>query len=71
MRHTEPDQPGLSDLLRENEDLRRQIQALKTAGNVRFPCRATGPGVAPFGHYDLVDFSGGRGPVRGGIHLRV
>ena len=32
MRHTEPDQPGLSDLLRENEDLKRQIQELKTAG---------------------------------------
>ncbi|HEV3196604.1 MAG TPA: efflux RND transporter periplasmic adaptor subunit [Bryobacteraceae bacterium] len=33
MRHTEPDQPGLSDLLRENEALKRQIQDLKTAGN--------------------------------------
>ena len=33
MRHTEPDQPGMSDLLRENEDLKRQIQELKTAGN--------------------------------------
>ena len=33
MRHTEPDQPGLSDLLRENEDLKRQIQELKATGN--------------------------------------
>lgn len=33
MRHTEPDQPGLSDLLRENEALKRQIQELETAGN--------------------------------------
>ena len=33
MRHTEPDQPGLSDLLRENEDLKRQIQELKSTGN--------------------------------------
>jgi len=33
MRHTEPDQPGLSDLLRENQDLKRQIQELKAAGN--------------------------------------
>ena len=33
MRHTEPDQPGLSDLLRENEELKRQIHELKTAGN--------------------------------------
>jgi RND family efflux transporter MFP subunit len=33
MRHTEPDQPGLSDLLRENEELKRQIEALKTGGN--------------------------------------
>ena len=32
MRHTEPDQPGLSDLLRENEDLKQQIQELKSAG---------------------------------------
>jgi len=32
MRHAEPDQPGLSDLLRENEDLKRQIQELKSAG---------------------------------------
>lgn len=29
MRHTEPDQPGLSDLLRENEALKRQIEAMK------------------------------------------
>ena len=33
MRHTEPDQPGLSDLLRENEDLKRQIQELKSNGH--------------------------------------
>lgn len=33
MRHTEPEQPGLSDLLRENEDLKRQLQELKSAGN--------------------------------------
>jgi RND family efflux transporter MFP subunit len=33
MRHTEPDQPGLSDLLRENEALKRQVEELKTAGN--------------------------------------
>ena len=33
MRHAEPDQPGLSDLLRENEDLKRQIEALKSTGN--------------------------------------
>jgi len=33
MRHTEPDQPDLSDLLRENEQLKRQIQELKTGGN--------------------------------------
>jgi len=33
MRHAEPEQPGMSDLLRENEDLRRQIQELKAAGN--------------------------------------
>jgi len=33
MKHAEPDQPGLSDLLRENEDLKRQIQEMKTAGN--------------------------------------
>src|SRR5579862_7873517 len=33
MKHTEPDQPGLSDLLRENEELKRQIHELKTAGN--------------------------------------
>ena len=33
MKHTEPDQPGLSDLLRENEALKRQIQELKTTGN--------------------------------------
>jgi RND family efflux transporter MFP subunit len=33
MRHTEPDQPGLSDLLRENEDLKRQIQEMNAAGN--------------------------------------
>src|SRR5215469_12832723 len=32
MRHTEPDQPGLSNLLRENEDLKRQIEELKRAG---------------------------------------
>jgi RND family efflux transporter MFP subunit len=32
MRHTEPDGPGLSDLLRENEELKRQIQELRTAG---------------------------------------
>jgi RND family efflux transporter MFP subunit len=37
MRHTEPDQPGMSDLLRENADLRRQIQELKTAGNGSVP----------------------------------
>lgn len=33
MRHTEPDQPGLSDLLRENEALKRQIQELKATDN--------------------------------------
>jgi RND family efflux transporter MFP subunit len=33
MRHTEPDRPELSELLRENEDLRRQIEALKSAGH--------------------------------------
>ncbi|HLK62619.1 MAG TPA: efflux RND transporter periplasmic adaptor subunit [Bryobacteraceae bacterium] len=33
MRHTEPDQPGLSDLLRENQDLKRQIQELKGNGH--------------------------------------
>lgn len=33
MRHTEPDQPGLSDLLRENEELKRELQALKSASN--------------------------------------
>ncbi len=33
MRHAEPDQPDLSDLLRENKDLRRQIEELKAAGN--------------------------------------
>lgn len=37
MRHTEPDQPGLSDLLRENEDLKRQIQELKSAGGASHP----------------------------------
>src|SRR5579862_1179718 len=36
MRRTESDQPGMSDLLRENEDLKRQIQELKTAGNGAF-----------------------------------
>ncbi len=33
MRHTEPDQPGMSDLLRENEELRRQIAALQSNGH--------------------------------------
>ena len=33
MKQTEPDQPFLSDLLRENEALKRQIQELKSAGN--------------------------------------
>jgi RND family efflux transporter MFP subunit len=33
MKHAEPDQPGLSDLLKENEDLKRQIEQLKGAGN--------------------------------------
>jgi RND family efflux transporter MFP subunit len=33
MRQAEPDQPDISDLLRENQDLKRQIQALKSAGN--------------------------------------
>jgi len=37
MRHTEPDQPGLSDLLKENEDLKRQIEQLKAAGNGSSP----------------------------------
>ncbi len=37
MRRTEPDQPGMSDLLRENEDLKRQLQELKTAGNGASP----------------------------------
>ncbi|HUE04199.1 MAG TPA: efflux RND transporter periplasmic adaptor subunit [Bryobacteraceae bacterium] len=37
MRRTEPDQPGMSDLLRENEDLKRQIQELKTTGNGASP----------------------------------
>jgi RND family efflux transporter MFP subunit len=37
MRRTEPDEPGMSDLLRENEDLKRQIQELKTAGNGASP----------------------------------
>src|SRR5689334_1334403 len=30
MKHAEPDQPGLSDLLRENQDLKRQIESLKS-----------------------------------------
>jgi RND family efflux transporter MFP subunit len=30
MRHTEPEPNGLADLLRENEELKRQIEALKT-----------------------------------------
>src|SRR5215831_5465704 len=33
MKQTEPDQPALTDLLRENEALKRQIQQLKSAGN--------------------------------------
>ncbi len=33
MKHTEPDQPAFSDLLRENEALKRQIQELKSASN--------------------------------------
>jgi RND family efflux transporter MFP subunit len=33
MRHTEPDQPGLSDLLRENQELKRQIQELRSSGH--------------------------------------
>lgn len=33
MRHTEPDQPGLSDLLRENQDLKRQIEELRATRN--------------------------------------
>jgi RND family efflux transporter MFP subunit len=37
MRRTEPDEPGMSDLLRENEDLKRQIHDLKTAGNGASP----------------------------------
>ncbi len=41
MRRTEPDEPGMSDLLRENEDLKRQIHELKTAGN------GSSPGGAP------------------------
>src|SRR5579883_750577 len=31
MRHTEPDPNGLSDLLRENEELKRQLEALKSS----------------------------------------
>ncbi len=37
MRRTESDQPGMSDLLRENEDLKRQVQELKSAGNGASP----------------------------------
>ncbi|MFN7996516.1 MAG: efflux RND transporter periplasmic adaptor subunit [Bryobacteraceae bacterium] len=33
MRQTEPDRPAVSDLLRENEELKRQIQHLKNAGD--------------------------------------
>lgn len=33
MKQTEPDQSALSDLLRENEALKREIQNLKSAGN--------------------------------------
>jgi RND family efflux transporter MFP subunit len=33
MRQAEPDQPHLSDLLRENEELKRQIEELKTGAN--------------------------------------
>lgn len=33
MRHAEPDQPGLSDLLRENANLKRQVEELKRRGN--------------------------------------
>jgi RND family efflux transporter MFP subunit len=40
MRHTEPDQPGISDLLRENEELKRQIQELQTANGSAHSARA-------------------------------
>src|SRR5579883_426327 len=33
MPQTGPDQPGVSDLLRENQELKRQIEALKAASN--------------------------------------
>jgi multidrug efflux pump subunit AcrA (membrane-fusion protein) len=33
MRHTEPDRPDLSHLLRENERLKQEIETLKNAGN--------------------------------------
>ena len=33
MRHSEPEQSGLSELLRENEELKRQIQQLKSGDN--------------------------------------
>ena len=32
MKHTEPDQPGMADLLRENEDLKRQLRELNAGG---------------------------------------
>src|SRR5579862_7743342 len=34
MRHTDPNEPGLSDLIRENEELKRQIREMKTRGDV-------------------------------------
>lgn len=37
MKHTEPDQPGLSDLLRENEDLKRQLRELGADGHGGVP----------------------------------
>jgi len=37
MKHTESDQPGLSDLLRENEDLKRQLRELRTDGHTAPP----------------------------------
>lgn len=46
MRRTEPDEPGMSDLLRENEDLKRQIHELKTgngAGPAGLPARVWRP----------------------------
>src|SRR5580658_463842 len=37
MKHTESDQPGLSDLLRENEELKRQLRELRTDGHTAPP----------------------------------